>query len=506
MARIFRRHIVHTANASVLIAALALPTGLTISAENSQSVDGGRAGVADQTTDPSPPSPAPSNPTEDQTPPPSSPGDPTEDDTPPSSPTDPGTSRPTDPTDPTTSSPSTPSGTSETSDPSDPGDADGQTSDSPPEQEVEIDEVTTTLNEEKERVPEELVPTVEKLITIVSTAKNPETLPQDRQGVIDSAKNLSIALAAVSDPRTPPELRRELTAIVKQVTSALKTASDPRKPPEERSMLILVVKRTTSTLSMICDPETPRGIRHRMVTITKNTTYAVKRSQGSQAGSTDASQDLPEESKEPESAVANTLVPVSSSSDIMHDRKTPPKEREQLAKITQQVSALLKRISDPGTSQEERSEAAKELDKKSSRMKEQQERSASAQERPEESLGKAAAFCSSAIFESTSESALVRGLDKLVPSQWEDEGVEDFWKAKERSNETLDVLAQLGNNEHTHGPFKIVPLITELAELVPYDKLFGSLGASALACEQTATYLKEEFGVEVGSWLTNAGD
>ena len=76
-------------------------------------------------------------------------------------------------------------------------------------------------------------------------------------------------------------------------------------------------------------------------------------------------------------------------------------------------------------------------------MKDQQEESAAAQKRPKESLGKAAAFCTSAIFESTRESALIKGLKPLVPDQWEEEGVKDFWEAKEKNNQTLDVLAQL---------------------------------------------------------------
>ncbi|MER7192860.1 hypothetical protein [Streptomyces flaveolus] len=361
---------------------------------------------------------------------------------------------------------------------------------------MDIDEATTTLNEEKEKVPQELASTVDTLISIVSAVEDPKTSPQDREGVVETAKNLSTALAAIMDPRTPPELRKELTAIVKQVTSTLETVSGPRIPAEERSMLILVIKRTTSTLDMICAPKTPPGVRGQMITTVKDTTSAAKTSHGAQAESAAASQNAPH----------GTLVAVGASHEIMHDRRTPPKERAQLADITLPVSALLKKINDPDTSKEERSEAEKDLKDKSARMKDQQEESASAQERPEESLGKAAAFCTSAIFESTPESALMRGLKKLVPPQWEDEGVKDFWKAKEESDDALDVLAQLRNNEHTHGSFEVVPLITELAEIVPKDKLFGTLGGSALSCKQTATYLEEEFGVTVGSWLTKTGE
>lgn len=509
MARISRRHVFHAANASVLAAALALPAGLMTAAGNAQSPNENRAGVRAQTTAP-PPSPSS---------PPSAPSDPTGPATSPSSP--PGSAPPSEPSDPpetATSPSSTPSGTPDASEPSDPGgtdgdpdgdtdgDTDGQTTEPPPEQQAKIDEATTTLNEEKEHLPEDLASTVETLITVIDSVEDPETSPQDRQGVVESAENLSTALAAISDRGTPPELRKELTAIVTQVTSTLDAVNGPRVPDEQRSMLILVVKRTTTLLDVICDPRTPQAVRGQMITIVKDTTYAVARSQDApQSGSANTSRNSPG-SLGPKQATGNTLVLVSSSSDIMHDRRTPPKEKEQLAKITQQVSALLRKISDPRTSQKDRSRATKELDQKTSRMKDQQERSADAQERPEEALGKAAAFCTSAVFESTPESALMRGLKKLVPPQWEAEGVKDFWKAQEKSDDMLDVLAQLRNDEHTRGPFEVAPLITALAELVPHDKLFGSLGGSAAYCEQTATYLDKEFDITVGNWLVRAGD
>ncbi|MFE7646600.1 hypothetical protein [Streptomyces phaeoluteigriseus] len=347
---------------------------------------------------------------------------------------------------------------------------------------------------------------MEELITIVGTVEDPRTSPQDRQGVVETAESLSTALAAISAPATPSGLRKELTTIVKQGTSTLEAVNGPETPTEERSMIILVVKRTTSTLEMVCDPQTPQDARAQMIAIVQDTTYAAEKSQdGAEAGSVDASRNAPE-SESPKQFTRNNLVPASSSSDIMQDRRTPPKEREQLGHITRQVSALLKKISDPRTSQEERSEARKELDDRSARMKDQQQQSVSAQERPQESLGKAAAFCTSAIFESTPESTLVRRLNSLVPPQWKDEGVKDFWKAEDMSNDMLRVHAQLRNNEQSRGPFEIVRLITELAEVVPHDRLFGDLSGAALACEQTAKYLDEEFGVTAGTWLTRAGD
>ncbi|MFJ9718708.1 hypothetical protein ACIRPQ_22670 [Streptomyces sp. NPDC101213] len=521
MARISRRHVFHAASASVLAAALALPAGLMTAAGNAPSPNENRAGAPARTTAP-PPSPSP---------PPSAPGDPTGPATSASSPPGPAPpSEPSDPSETATSPSSPPSGTPDASEPSEPGgtddhtdggtdggtggetdgetdgDADGQTTETPAEQQAEIVEATTTLNEEKEQLPEDLASTVETLITVIDSVEDPETSPQDRQGVVESAENLSTALAAISDRGTPPELRKELAAIVTQVTSTLDAVSSSRVPAEQRSMLTLVVKRTTTLLDAICDPRTPQAVRKQMITIMKDTTYVVARSQEEpQAGSAHTSRDSPG-SLGSNQAIGNTLVLVSSSSDIMHDRRTPPKEKERLANITQQVSTLLRKISDPRTSQKDRSRATKELDQKTSRMKDQQEESASAQERPKEALGKAAAFCTSAIFESTPESALMRGLKELIPPQWEAEGVKDFWKAQEKSDDMLDVLAQLRNDEHTHGPFEVAPLIIALAELVPHDKLFGSLGGSAAYCEQTAAYLEKDSGITVDTWLGRIGD
>nr|CAJ89403.1 conserved hypothetical protein [Streptomyces ambofaciens ATCC 23877] len=471
------------AGASVVAATLALPVGTAAAAAEPRSLPGGSA-AAPRSTDPPPsPSSTPSEPDDPTTPPPPDTTTPSE---------------PSEPTEPTGPDSATPGETTENSPPPDTDATDGRTSAPPPEQEAGIDEASTNLEQVREHVPEELRSTVDRLITLISTVQSPETSPQDRQGVIESTEHLTTALAAINDPQTPPELRKELTSVVKQVTSTLGTVSDPDAPAEERSMLILVVRRSTSTLPLICAPGTPQELRAKMIAGMKEGAFAAEHSAG---GESAHSPDRSGASSQ-ETTVEQTLARKSGSDQITQDERTPPEERERLVTVTQQVSALLKKISDPETSSEERSEATKELDDRTARMKDQQEQSASAQDRPEESLGKAAAVCTSAIFESTSESALARGLERLVPPEWEGEGVKDFWKAQEKTDDKLEVLAQLRNNENTRGPFEVVPLITELAELVPHDELFGSLGGSALSCKQTATYLEEKFGVTVGTWLT----
>lgn len=487
--RVFR-----AAGASLLAAALALPTGLSVAAADTRGADAGTSGVPAQTTDapPSPPPTEPTGPTEMDTPSPS----PSEDSPPPDS---------DEPTDPTTSPSSPEDETSDTTGPTESDTTGGdRTTDPAQEQSAAIDRTTADLTKLREHVPEDLVGTVDTLIGIVAATHSPGTVLQDRQGIIESAEHLSTALRAISAPGTPPELRKELTAIVKGVTASLEEFSEPQMPPEERSMLILVTERTTSTLGVITDPETPPDVQDSLIPSVKDMNGAA-RFHGLSAGGDKPPSGNPSQSPGTQQNIGQEMVNTSGSFDIMHDRSTPEEQREQLAETTRQVSALLKKISDPATSQQDRSGAEKELDEKTSRMKDQQEDAADAQKRAKESLGKAAALCTSAVFETAGEAELMDGLAELVPAQWEDEGVKDFWKAEEESDEKLDVIAQLRSNEQAHGPFEVVPLITALAEVVPRDELYGSLGGAALYCRQTAQYL-DDAGVTVSNWLARGGE
>ncbi|MFJ3553165.1 hypothetical protein [Streptomyces sp. NPDC090114] len=486
MASISRRYVIHAVNASLLATALAVPAGMTVATAEPRGTNRGTAEAVVRSTEPPPSDPGEGPTTTPPTPSPSEPGEPDS---------------------PTTSSTAPSNGTSDDATSPTSGETDGQTSEPPPEQETETeaetdetDEVTTGLAEEKEQVPEELAPAVDTLLGIIGALDTPETSPQDREGVIKSAENLSTALAAISDPRTPPELREQLIAIVKQVTSTLEVVAGSGVPDEERSLSILVVKRTTSALDIICDPRTPEELRSRLIALVGETNYALE--QGEERGLSGSANARPSRKAD---TVQSTSMLLGSSADIVHDRRTPPKEREELAEVSRQVSSLLRKITDPQTSRKERSAAEKEMEDRTARMKDQQEESASARKGPKESLGEAAAVCSSAIFESVRDSSLMGGLRKLVPAAWEDEGVKDFWKAEEKSDDQLEVLAQLRNNERSEAPFEVVPLITALAELVPRDKLYGTLGGSSLSCTQTATYLEERFGVTAGSWLTRSG-
>jgi hypothetical protein len=288
-------------------------------------------------------------------------------------------------------------------------------------------------------------------------------------------------------------MREQLTGLVKQVTSTLTVGGDPRVPLEERSLIILVVKRATTTMGLICDPETPDELRGWLVTTVQQLSYALAQGQDSEQVRSAARGGQ---------EIGPTALEVSNAAATAADPKTPEENREELARTTSEISSLLKKISSPSTSQEEKTQAEEAIRDRATRMNEQHEEAASAQGRPEEPLGKAAVVCVNAIFEAPPEDTLVRALRNLVPPKWGTEGVKDFWKTKDEGNDQLDVSAQLENNEHVHAPFEIAPLITVLAEIVPESKLLATLGKSARYCLSTADYLDEE-GIPVGTWIAS---
>ncbi len=285
-------------------------------------------------------------------------------------------------------------------------------------------------------------------------------------------------------------------ALVKQVTSTLEVGHDESVPPEERSMLILVVKRTTSTLRMICDPKTPPKLRGHLIAIVLQGNDALKRSHGSNKWRW-------------------AMMPMSSSADIIQGYKSPRTqqkelaqpdgEQEELAETTHRVSSMVQKVNDPRTSEADKAKATKDAKAETARMREQQEEVAATQDQPKDPLGKAAETCTNAIFDSTVEHDLSEGLKDLTPKRWNSEGVKDFWKSKEQGDESLDVLAQLRNDESTHASFEITSLIIKLAEILPEKDLVANLGMGSLYCQKTAAYL-DELGVTAGSWLANSGE
>lgn len=343
--------------------------------------------------------------------------------------------------------------------------------------------MTTTLNARREDVPEELTSSVDTLTDTLKEVEDPDTSPQDREAVTDSAREVASALTVISDDSTPVELREQLTVLVKQVTSTLEAGQEPDVPPEDRSRLFLVVKRTTAALDTVTDSATSPKLQGLLPTIITDLNYASEQGRGG-------------------GELGVTALRASSSMDLLSDSHVSQKQREELAEETARVSRLLRRASDPKSSPQERAEARQEMRDRTSRMKDEQEDASSGQEPPDASLGKAAEVCATAIFDTVSDRKLARGLKDLTPSSWDSEGVRDFWKASEEGDNVLDVRAQLRNNEHTHAPFQVAQLITGLAEILAGKDLIGTLGGKSTAhCRQTAVYLEEE-GVTAGDWLT----
>jgi hypothetical protein len=344
---------------------------------------------------------------------------------------------------------------------------------------------TTSLNEVKDSVPQELVPAVDELTTNLEVVTAPETSPQDRQGVIESAQQLTTALEAIAEGNLPDERQDRLSALVRQMSSTLTTGLDPEVPPEQRASLILVTKRLVPALLLVADPGTPQELGEQLEWITRQTGDSLSRGAQSPRVTRYARQ-------------VATLVDSAASPEVSQGL------RDELVATAHDQSRSLREFSDPHTSPQDRARAEKDMRERGARVNEQQEEAASEQEQSGAPLAEEAAICTSAIFESVPEQTLADGLESLVPDDWDAQGVKDFWKAEEKDDALLDVLAQLGNDERVHGPFEIASLIPQLAEIVPRDELFGTLGTPASQCEQAAADLDQEQGVDSGTWLAGA--
>jgi hypothetical protein len=377
-----------------------------------------------------------------------------------------------------------PGETSSPDQPSDPatgGDEEG-TTDPPPEQTKAIEEVTNTLSQRREEVPEELTASVDSLTATLQAVTDPATSPQDREAVTDSAKDLASTLGAISDDSTPDEVRDQLTGLVKQLTSTLEAGQEPDVAPEDRSRILLVAKRTAAALDTISDPETPPKLRLLMTEGTKDVNQAVKDSEG-------------------RGVVGHTGVTTTSAWASLADPGTPNEQKRDIADRAAKTSRQLKLASDPKASPEERAQARQKMRDRAADLKDAQEKAAAAQDPPDASLGKAAEVCTNSMFEALEHGKLSKGLKDLTPSNWNSAGVKDFWKASNEGNDVLDVRAQLQNDQHTHAPFEVARLITKLADLVLADDLNVTLGERPAAyCKQTAVYLGEQ-GVTAGDWL-----
>ncbi|MES4889939.1 hypothetical protein [Streptomyces sp. NPDC096012] len=342
----------------------------------------------------------------------------------------------------------------------------------PPEQKQELDKVTSDLSRKREEVPEQLVSGVDQLTSTLRAVQNPQTPPQVRDGTVRTAQTVSSALNVIGDPGTPEAVRDRLTGLVKQVTAALHAANRPETPPEERRAVTLVTERSASVLPVIGDPKTSPKLGRQLARSMDNVFFALNHggeTQGTAAGDV--------------GAVAGALATIG-------DPHTPDKEKKELAQATYDASSSLR----------DRSES----DERIARMKKKQEEAASAQGLPDVPLPEAAAVCTNAVFDAVPEDVLTGDLKTVIPAEWKSEGVNDYYKSEKTRNASLNVLVQLQNDEMSEAPLAIKRLVPRLADAVPANELFATLGRPGLHCLRAALQLDKEAGVRSGSWVRMA--
>ncbi|MEU6421708.1 hypothetical protein [Streptomyces spiralis] len=343
--------------------------------------------------------------------------------------------------------------------------------------------MTADLDRQKEQVPQELVPSVDQLTATLRAVQDPKTPPQERDAVIRSARAVSSALKVIADPGTSRAVRGRLTGLVKQVTSALDAANRPGLPPEHRRTAVFVADRTAPALRAIGDSRTPHGLRNDLAGAASGALNVVNRHAGQSFA-----------------AARKVAVVVAEGS----DPGTPDDGKKELAQSAHEASASLDRADGPGASDEERDKARHEADRRIADMERKLEEVISAQGLPDVPLGKAAEVCTNAVFDSAPQDTLGRNLKGLLPKKWSTEGVKDFWKSKEKGNDVLDVLTQLRNDAFADAPMEVKRLVPGLAETVPANELFGTLGTPALHCLRAALQLDKDSGIQSGTWVKKA--
>ncbi|MFI2509009.1 hypothetical protein [Streptomyces sp. NPDC018972] len=365
-------------------------------------------------------------------------------------------------------------------------------------QEKEIEKVTEELNQKMAEAPEELTSSVTRLTDVLEAVGAPDVPPQEREGVIESARDIAAALDVINDPGTPAEVREKLIGVVKRMISALDAVSDPSVPAEERAVTILTVQRCTSVLDLIGASGTPQEPREHLVDSINQVYQVLVPDEGSYPGESSAKKGS-SAARQPRQDAATIGVALETTG----RSETSEGNRIGLAQTADEASSSLQDSSDPTVSDEDREEARREANEQLARLNEQLKKVALAQGLPDAPLGESAEVCTNAIFESVSERSLTQGLEEMIPARWNSEGVKDYWKAKESGSDALDVQAQLQNNKYDNAPIEVAQLITGLDHVVPADKLFGTVGVPGLHCLQSARHLDRQ-GVEAETWLQMA--
>lgn len=470
MAKTSRRHVSRTVCTMAVAAVLGWPAGMATVLAAPQAADEAAAGHPAQTTPPETgPSPEPS--TTD----PSS----TESDE-----QDPG---------PSTSASDEPQHSGDTGDDEQspaPDEDDAAVEGAIADQQQAVEAVTAELNRVAAEAPKELSSSVARLTGVLQQTQTPRTSPQERESVVETAQDLTSALETISDSRTPGQVREDLIESVKQLVSALDVANDPGAPPEHRAAAVLTVRRTATVLKLIGDRTTSTELRKHLTRSVRQTNAALAMNDDAKTPSGSA----PRPSARSAARIGVALATISES-------ETSDGSRNGLADGTDDASSAMRDSSDPTVSEEDRARARKELDRQLRRLEKLLGKEAVARGLPDTSLGKAAELCTNAVFESVSDRVLAGKLRQLNPPPWADKGVKDYWKSEESGNDSLDVHAQLRNNEHDEALFRVARLLTRLAEdVVPAPDLVPTVGTPGLHCLRAARLLDRQ-GVTAETWL-----
>ncbi|MGV9273993.1 hypothetical protein [Streptomyces griseosporeus] len=352
------------------------------------------------------------------------------------------------------------------------------------QQQAEAGNLATELDDKKADVPEDLVPSVDQLTGVLEAVNDTQTPPQERDGAVRSARQVDSALDAIANPGTPAAVRDRLTALVPQVSAALHTANESQTPPESGA-LGLIVARTASVLRVVEDQDTPPDVEASLVDGAENLLSAVQNGApiGNEGANAAAGRGDDDGQLEWKMLVSNGL-------ETAGDPNTSEDERKGLAKSAHEGSET-----QPGDP---------EAQQKKLRLKKDLREAISEQGLPDEPLGRAAELCTNSVFESVLDTTLADDLQTLTPETWNSEGIRDFWKSREAANDSLDVIAQLQDDTYDNTALAIKRMIPQLADSLPADDLYSSLGMGARDCLQAASRLDNEMGVQSGSWLSEA--
>ncbi|MEU2924988.1 hypothetical protein ABZ636_07990 [Streptomyces sp. NPDC007251] len=353
--------------------------------------------------------------------------------------------------------------------------------------------MTADLHQKEKDVPKELVPSVKRLSTALRAVEDPHTPPHVRDATTTSAQQVSAALEVIGAPDTPPATRRQLTGVVQQVTSTLEAAQRPGVRPDERRTATFIAARATSLLPLIGDRKTPPQLRRHLTESVRHLTHA-RSERGGTTGDSGSSADRTRAAKAVEASWAT-----------IRDPHTPGNLQKELAKVTHETSSSLDRAGDPEASADERDQAQKDLDKQLDHMKKELEKAASAQGLPNVPLPKAAEVCTNAVFDYVDDDVLIKKLGSVLPKKWDTEGVDDFWKSEEAKKNALDIRVLLrGQEDVTDAPVQIKRLAPKLADTIPAEYLYVTLGTPGLNCLRAALDVYQVSGVTSGTWVKKA--